>query len=399
MLGLSGAETASGAIVSMTSVLINAISVKEGGSLIVLQNLLAEMSLQRPGWQWHVATNSVARARLPDLPRTTFHLFTDQQLAGWKMGLWYEACLPRLIRQVQADLLFSQTNYLPVRQLPCSALLLVQHAGHFSAIFKRLTEEQFPGWPARVSWRLKGGWVKSSVRRAQCVTVQTDALAQRIVEETGVPHDRLCVIPHGAGQAIQREHSTVHPGRGKQVRIGYITKYGVQKNFSVLFAALAELKLSGIRSVLVLTLSPEIKENQEILRIAEQYGVLQSIENHGELETSEIDALYRSLHLFVFPSLCESFGFPMVESMSYGLPLLISDTDSNIEVAGEAGIRFKADDASALAASILQLIEDPLYFQSCCIASRRRADFFSWDRAAKATLEQMDRMIGSRDYK
>jgi glycosyltransferase involved in cell wall biosynthesis len=360
MLGLSGTETANVAITSMTSVLINAISVKEGGSLIVLQNLLAEMVLQRPGWQWHVAMNSVARARFPALPNTTCHVFTDQQLAGWKMRWWYETCLPRLIRQVQADLLFSHTNYLPVRHLPCPALLLVQHAGHFSTIFKRLTEERFSGWPARVSWRLKGGWVKSSVRRAQCVTVQTDALAQRIVEETDIPRNLLCVIPHGAGQAILREHCTAHPGRGEQLRIGYITKYGVQKNFSVLFKALAELKLLGVSIVLVLTLSPEIKENQEVLRIAEYYDVLQFIENHGELAAAEIDALYRSLHVFVFPSLCESFGFPMVEAMSYGLPLLISDTDSNMEVAGEAGIRFKADDVYALAASIFKLIEDPL---------------------------------------
>lgn len=380
----------------MTVIVINAISVKEGGSLIVLRNLLAELVLLRPDWQWHVATNNVARECLSNYSNTTYHVFTEQQLSKWKMRLWYETSLPRLLRQVQADLLFSHTNYLPMRHLLCPSLLLVQHAGHFSSVFKRLTEDQFPGLFARVAWRLKGYWVKASVRRAQCVTVQTSALAKKIIEDTGIYYNRLCVIPHGTGQAIIHGHMPLMPEMGGSVRIGYITKYGVQKNFTVLFAALAKLALSGIKPVLVLTLNPELKENQVVFRIAEQYGVLESIENHGELASPEIDELYRSLHIFVFPSLCESFGFPMVEAMSYGLPLLISDTDSNIEVAAEAGVKFVADDTSSLVALILQLIEEPLYFQSCCIASRRRADFFNWKTAAKATLEQMDKMMGSR---
>lgn len=377
----------------MTVIVINAISVKEGGSLIVLKNLLAELVLLRPDWQWHVATNNVARESLLNYSNTSFHVFTEQQLSKWKMRLWYETSLPRLLRDVKADLLFSHTNYLPMRHLLCPSLLLVQHAGHFSDVFKHLTEERLPSWFAKMSWRLKGRWVKASVRRAQCITVQTSALANKIIEQTDVSYSRLCVIPHGVGQAIMREYMPPMPNRGATVRIGYITKYGVQKNFSVLFSALVKLVATGIVPVLVLTLDPEVKENQEILRVAEQYGVLQFIENHGELASAEIDELYRSLHIFVFSSLCESFGFPMVEAMSYGLPLLIADIDSNVEVCGNAGIRFRADNATELAEQIAKLIEDPLYFQNCSNASRRRADFFNWNSAAKETLIQIEFLL------
>jgi glycosyltransferase involved in cell wall biosynthesis len=392
-MGFYWVETAFGTKTVMTVVVINAISVKEGGSLIVLQNLLVEMARLRPDWHWCVAINHVARARLPDLTNTTFHVYAAKQLAGWKSRLWYEIDLPRLIADVQADLLFSHTNYLPVRSLKCPALLLVQHAGHFSALFRRLTEERLVSWPSRVSWRLKGRWVKSSVRRAQCVTVQTEALALRIMAETGVPHERIRVIPHGIGQSLLHENLPSHPSVGQPVRIGYITKYGVQKNFAVLFAAAAQMKLSGILPVLVLTLSPDIMENQEVLGLAERYGVGQCIENHGELASPEIDALYRSLHIFVFPSLCESFGFPMVEAMAYGLPLLIADIDSNIEVAGDAGLKFNADDATALTRLIARLVAEPEWHQVCAKNSLERAAYFTWNKAAVATLEQMDKML------
>jgi len=377
----------------MTTVVINAISVREGGSLIVLQNLVAGMVHLRPEWQWHVATNSEARARQPDLHSTTFHAFPDHQIAGWKVRLWYETGLPRLIKQVEANLLFSHTNYLPMRRLPCPTLLLVQHAGHFSEVFKHLTEAQLASLPARLIWRLKGCWVKSSVRRAQCVTVQTAALAQRIAEETGVPRERMCVIPHGIGLAILHDHLPLPPAAGQPVRIGYITKYGVQKNFAVLFTAAARLQSLGINPVLVMTLSPHAPENQAVFERARQYGVAELIENHGELFAPEINALYRSLHLFVFPSLCESFGFPMVEAMAHGLPLLVADRDSNIEVAGEAGLIFPPNDAPALATLIQRLIEDPAWHQACARASQKRAAHFTWHKAAAATLERMDRML------
>lgn len=377
----------------MTTIVINAISVKEGGSLVALQNLLEGMVLLRPEWQWHVATNSEAHARLPDLHNTVFHVFPERVYAGWKVRLWYETGLPRLARQVKADLLFSQTNYLPMRKLPCPTLLLVQHAGHFSEVFKHLTEAQLARLPARLIWRLKGRWVKSSIQRAQSVTVQTRALARRITEETGVPRERVCVIPHGIGQAILHDHLPPSPVAGQPVRVGYITKYGVQKNFAVLFAAAARLQSLGITPVLVLTLAPRVSENQAVFECARQYGVAELIENNGELSAPEINALYRTLHLFVFPSLCESFGFPMVEALAHGLPLLVADIDANIEVAGKAGLTFPPNDGHALAALIYRLIEDPAWHQACALASHERAAHFTWHKAAAATLERMDRML------
>ncbi len=376
----------------MTVVIINAISVKEGGSLVVLNSLLAEMVAMRPDWQWHVVTNSEARLRLNDFNSTVFHIYRQPQNGGWKVRLWYEMCLPKLIKQLNADLLFSQTNYLPSRKLSCPALLLVQHAGHFSQEYKDLVEEHSFNLFSRIAWKLKGLWVNSSVRRAQMVTVQTEALAKNIVQVTGVSKKRLCVIAHGTGQCKKFDHLPNCPDVVLPLRIGYITKYGVQKNFSVLFAAFARLHDQGIKAVLILTLSRDLPENQVVFKLARQFGIEEFIENHGELLPLEVDALYSTLHLFIFPSLCESFGFPMLEAMSHALPLLIGKTDSNIEVAGKAGIVFEPYDGTALADLIIQLIKDPTWYKDCSKASQERAAEFSWHKAAIETLALMDRL-------
>ena len=377
----------------MTVIVINAISIKEGGSLVVLTHLLSEMARLRPGWQWHIVTNAEANKSLIDVPGTTCHVFPDEEFAGWKVRLWYEVTLPKLIRQVKADLFFSQTNYLPARKLACPALLLVQHAGHFSERFKTMTEAQLGGYVARLNWRLKGRWVKLSVRRAQAVTVQTEALAKAVAAQTAVAAEHFHVIAHGSGQAARTTCLPPAPKSGQPIRIGYITKYGVQKNFAVLFQAVSQLKSTGLQPLLVLTLAPELAENQAVLSLAMELGILDCLENHGNVTGSGLTQLYRSLHMFVFPSWCESFGFPMVEALAQGLPLLIAATESNIEVAGNSGLTFPPDDSQALAVLVHRLVEEPGWHQRCAQASLERSRQFTWPKAATATLMLMDSML------
>jgi glycosyltransferase involved in cell wall biosynthesis len=379
----------------MTTVVVNAISVKEGGPLVALRELLRGMSTFRPQWRWLAIVNSEAVDLLPDLPNVDYLLLPEIDQRSWRVLLWYETGLPSLLKQVDADLLFSQTNYLPWRHMPCPTLLLVQHAGHFSPLFCKLTEERL-SLPGRLIWRLKGRWVKSSVLQADAVTVQTAALARRIICETGRDKGHVQVIPHGSGQATLQSASVAHPEPGIPLRIGYITKHGLQKNFTLLFAALALLNRKGMRPILILTLSEQVADNRAVLESARQHGVTECIENHGELSVAEIDRLYRTLHVFVFPSLCESFGFPLVEAMAYGIPLLVADVDSNIEVAGSGGITFPAQDPDALAQELEHLANDADWFQRRSQASLARGAEFSWSKAVAGTISLMETVMSRR---
>lgn len=370
-------------------VLVNAVSVREGGSLVVLKNLLAEMTVQQPQWEWHVATNEQAGLQQLGLPRTTCHLYPVREISGWRVRLWYETSLPRLAKDTGAALLFSQTNYLPTRRLPCPSLLLVQHAGHFSERFSAATQAGLSSSAARLAWKMKGQWVRSSVLQAQAVTVQTEALAVAMRRQTGIRADQVHVIAHGPGQAHTQDRLPPQPPAGKPVRVGYVTKIGVQKNFAVLFRAAAELKIAGHSIQVVLTLRENTDEARQVLDLARQWGIGDCVENHGELAGAQLDRLYQSLHIFVFPSWCESFGFPLVEAMTYGLPLLVADTPSNRELTGAAGATFEPDDAPALAALISQLVQDPGRHQAQARASRERSAQFSWQHAAAQTLALM----------
>jgi len=371
--------------------LLNAISIKEGGSLVVLRRYLQHFSKLRPDINMHLMLNtSLSGLREIEISNAKIWHFPYIETFPMLIPLWYETILPRLASRIGADVLFSLTNYLPSR-LTVPSLLLVQHAGHFSGLFKDLQKNEFHSLGSRMLWRFRNAWVKRSVSTATAVTVQTASLAEAIRHEMNLPEERISVIPHGLG-LCNIETTKAYP-KAKPIRVGYITKYGVQKNFNVLFEAAARLKKQGTDIRLVLTLDKKIEKNRDVIDSAAHLGLADSIENHGDIAQANIQSLYDSLDIFVFPSLCESFGFPMVEAMSRGLPLLVADIPSNREVGGSAAIPFSPYDEGELSVRITSLLEDEQLYEDASKASISRALSFSWDATARRTLDLLDSLI------
>ena len=366
----------------MINILINAVSVREGGSLVVLRELLTAMAACQPQWCWHVTTTLDAGKCLPDIKNVYYHQYPQTRLDGWKILSWYFTELPRLVTALNVNLLFSQTNYLPFRLLACPTLLLVQHAGHFSAVFTACQRKQNPGITSLLLWWLKGKWVRHSIRMSTQVLVQTAALRDAILVDLQLPVDRISVIPHGTG-LVDRALENVGMAEAQgQFRIGYITKDGVQKNFPVVLKAVALLAKQDIPVILVITLDEASIGFRNLNKLASELGISKLIENHGEVDGSKITEIYRSLHVSVFASLCESFGFPMVEAMANSLPLLVADTPVNREVSGAAGLVFPVDNPEFLAGCLSMLRHDPEAYQLHAARSRNRAADFSWQLAA-----------------
>jgi glycosyltransferase involved in cell wall biosynthesis len=299
---------------------------------------------------------------------------------------------------MKPDLVFSITNYLPLRRLPVPTVLLVQHAGHFSQQFDELTRRHLQRLDRVAAWAIKTRWVERSVRTASEVTVQTSALADAVAAKTGRPRERIHAIPHGPGAMLAAPPVRRNP-TGRPVRIGYVTKWGVQKNFEVLLAAAARM-IGERRDIrIVLTLAAHLPENIRIMRWAEAAGLGEVLENVGEIDAAGVSALYDSLDIFAFPSLVESFGFPLVEAMAKGLPIAAADTPSNREIAADAGLFFPPADAQALAAILGELIDNAALREARAAAALQRARDFSWRRATECTLALFDAALRAASHR
>ena len=190
-------------------VFINALSIQKGGSLVVSCALLKEMTEIDPSIQWLVALHPSAIESLPKASSITALKFDWAYKSPLHLLYWYNIKLPKLINIFKVDVLFSLTNYLPYFDVNCPTLLLEQHAGHFSDQFCKLMEKKLNSYIKKVNWRAKTKWVYNSVRKANILTLQTNSLAELIINKAQVNPHRIKIIPHGPGLVSNNQGNSI----------------------------------------------------------------------------------------------------------------------------------------------------------------------------------------------
>src|SRR5205823_2270427 len=105
----------------------------------------------------------------------------------------------------------------------------------------------------------------------------------------------------------------------------------------------------------------------------------------------QLASIYRSAELFVFPSIYEGFGFPLLEAMAYGIPSIAARSSSLPEIGGDATLYFAPRDSRALEAQIERALTDAALRAQLSAAGVARAAQFRWDVAAAQTLAVLRR--------
>src|SRR4029450_1793165 len=105
----------------------------------------------------------------------------------------------------------------------------------------------------------------------------------------------------------------------------------------------------------------------------------------GVVPEEDLPGLFAGADAFIYPTLYEGFGLPVVEAMACGVPVLTSSTSALQEIAGGYAYLVDPMDVDAIAPGIVDLATDPARRQEFADLGRRRARDFSWDRAAEQT--------------
>jgi glycosyltransferase involved in cell wall biosynthesis len=165
-------------------------------------------------------------------------------------------------------------------------------------------------------------------------------------------------------------------------RVGY-------KNFDVLLRALTHL-LTARPSLQLICVGPAFT-NDETARLAE-LGLADRVSRRSA-DDGELVRLFAAADCFVFPSLYEGFGLPIIEAFAAGCPVLLADTPCSVEVGGEAAQFFAPDDDQQLAGMIDRLVGDTQSRTAWIEAGRLRARDFTWERTAKLTGDMYRNLV------
>jgi glycosyltransferase involved in cell wall biosynthesis len=123
-----------------------------------------------------------------------------------------------------------------------------------------------------------------------------------------------------------------------------------------------------------------------VLHAIEELGLRERVTLTGAVPSSDLPALYGAAAAFVYPSLYEGFGFPVLEAMACATPVITADVASLPEVVGDAALRVDPRDDAALAAAITRVLTDQEIRESLRRAGPARARTFTWERCARETL-------------
>lgn len=118
----------------------------------------------------------------------------------------------------------------------------------------------------------------------------------------------------------------------------------------------------------------------------------------GRVTEHELDALYRGTDAFVYPSLYEGFGLPVLEALARGVPTVTSTNPALTELAGDAALSIDPDDVAALAEAIARILTDSRMADDLGRRGLQRAAAFSWPSTARATLGVYRTLTGTRTH-
>jgi glycosyltransferase involved in cell wall biosynthesis len=238
--------------------------------------------------------------------------------------------------------------------------------------------------------------VPLAVRRSDRVIVDSHSTQRDLVELLGTPAERIDVVPLGVGtvrrcEPLPERELRERLGLGERPILLSLSAKRPHKNLAALIGALAQVPAER-RPLLVLPgyTTPHEAELRERARAA---GVQEDVRFLGWLSGEELEGLWRVARAFVYPSLYEGFGLPVLEAMTRGVAVACSNASSLPEVAGDAALTFDPCDERAIAAAIERLLGDPVEAERLRTRGRERAKEFTWERTARMTLESYARAV------
>jgi len=245
---------------------------------------------------------------------------------------------------------------------------------------------------------------RTALRASRVVAISAHS-AKDIVELYGVPRERIALV----FPAVNREFYPVNdPLIVEQVR----TRYGIRREGFLLSGGGSEPRKNIARLVEAFGRTSRLRETMNLVvvggmdRVADAVreavrhaGLGEAVIFPGHVPLEDLRVLYSACALFVFPSLYEGFGMPVLEAMACGAPVVSSNAASLPEVVGDAALLVDPIDVKGFAEAITRMVENVKLREDLRRRGALRVKAFSWDQSARDLLrvyQELERSVAGR---
>jgi len=334
----------------------------------------------------------LAGAHSPQLPSefsSNFSLSATRISPNWLARLWHRARVPLPVTAFCGPIsLYHATDFvLPPLPRSVPSLLTVHDLS-----FIRVPEAAAPRLRAYLNVV-----VPRSVRRATHVIADSSATKSDLVHFYGLDPDKISVLlsgidlqtfsPGGVESSLLQQYGLDRP---------YILSVGTvqpRKNYSRLILALSRLRQQGYDLLLAIA-GGEGWLNDELYTTLHQSGMTDSVKILGFVQESHLPMLYRGAELLALPSLYEGFGFPVLEAMACGTPVVTSNVSSLPEVAGDAALLVDPLSLDEITDALQQILDQADLRETLIARGYLQAQGFTWAESARQLQSIYNKVLG-----
>lgn len=290
--------------------------------------------------------------------------------------IWEHTLLPFYARKYH--LLYCPSNIGPIWLSKKTKLVITLHDLAFL---------DFPEQYSSVFQKYYAFLVPKILRRAQHIVTISNFSKARIVQEYPWTGEKINVIHHGISPYFT---ASVEPKSNYTLYVGSTNEI---KNFQAVLQIFLtpEFKTTPLKMILpgVSTFTQET----EISTLLQKAKGADNIEIINQVSQDELKTYYQNAKLFVFPSFHESFGFPPLEAMACGTPVIVSNVTALPEICGDAVLYVNPYSTKDIAEKIQSLLSDTLLQEQYIAKGLAHVKQYTWEDAAKAHLKVLKKLV------
>jgi glycosyltransferase involved in cell wall biosynthesis len=294
---------------------------------------------------------------------------------------WHQLGVERAARHLGADLLHLPAALGPVRGRRPTVVTI-----HDLSVLH--SPQDFRPWfrhYARVV-------IPRLARRAARVIAVSEATRRDVIEHLEVPEERVVAVPNGI--AVSEDPRMDGPYRLPPRYVLSVGTLEPRKNLLRLFEAVRLLaERPATKDVVLVHAGGYGWLADDVVRTAHSPALRGRVRLLGYVPEEHMACLYRQARLLAYPSLFEGFGFPVLEAMASGCPVVTSDRSSLPEVAGDAAVLVDPESVEAIAEGIRRVWEDDALARDLTVRGLARAQLFSWERTARLTADVYESVL------
>ena len=309
------------------------------------------------------------------------------EIGGNFYPLWEQFTLPRAAKELDLDILHCTSNTAPINcKLP---LILTLH----DIIFLEPRDKNNKSLYQNMGWLYRRLVVPKILKKCKKIITVSNFEKQNIMTKLGIPEERMAMIYNGYNEWFRPAQDIQYTYQKYIDNPGYFFFLGntdPKKNTErTLIAYSKYLEESDVkRKLLMADLDHDYLNG--IIERNHIENIRKNVVMPGYIVNQDLPDIYNSAFAFLYTSLRESFGIPLLEAMACGTPVITSNTSSMPEIGGPNAILINPENPEEIAEMMLKLENEDIFYRKQEQVGLERAKLFSWRHTAEQLLEVYD---------